>query len=326
VHCLPTIERLGSQRGKIAAWQQQITASASHLQRGTHTTMGDEPSIHDLTAALRDFAAERQWEQVHTPKNLVLALIGEVGELAAIFRWLEPAQSAEVMADAATRQHVEDEIADVFGYVLRLADVLGVSLSGALVAKLDRNAGRYSIGQAPGNSAKQPTFAAKATKLRESSGHREAEAGRAVASHPGAYAVRLRRTELRSLIDLYYRGQANQNVLKRCAAALNSGGNRTVADSVVVSLSVSQRDILLEATTGRRVPGLGDLVPLLKSRLDEMPPPPQRSRLGGASTTQKAAATKSKLARKGTRAKKANRKSTSVWTVSGGLPTLGRRR
>ncbi|MGO9288233.1 MAG: nucleotide pyrophosphohydrolase [Polyangia bacterium] len=117
--------------------------------------MSEERSILELTEALRKFAADRQWERYHTPKNLVMALTGELGELAEIFQWLEPDQCAAAVADSATRKHIEEELADVFGYLLRLADVLGVSLSDALVAKMESNAGRYSIERSRGNPLKQ---------------------------------------------------------------------------------------------------------------------------------------------------------------------------
>lgn len=117
--------------------------------------VSEEKSILELTEALRTFAAEREWQPYHTPKNLIMALTGELGELAEIFQWLEPDQCVVAMADSATRKHIEEELADVFGYLLRLADVLGVSLSDALVAKMESNASRYSIERSRGNALKQ---------------------------------------------------------------------------------------------------------------------------------------------------------------------------
>ncbi len=117
--------------------------------------MSKERSIPELTDALRKFAADREWERFHTSKNLIMALTGELGELAEIFQWLEPEECSAAMADSATRKHVEEELADVFGYLLRLADVLGVSLSDALAAKMESNAERYSIERSRGNALKQ---------------------------------------------------------------------------------------------------------------------------------------------------------------------------
>jgi dCTP diphosphatase len=99
--------------------------------------------IADLQRQLREFAAERDWEQFHSPKNLVMALTGEVGELTELFQWLTPEQSARVMDDAADADKVRDELADVLAYLLRLSDVLGVDLEGALAAKIIKNAAKY---------------------------------------------------------------------------------------------------------------------------------------------------------------------------------------
>jgi NTP pyrophosphatase (non-canonical NTP hydrolase) len=99
--------------------------------------------IADLQRQLREFAAERDWEQFHSPKNLVMALTGEVGELTELFQWLTPEASARVMDDAADAVKVRDELADVLAYLLRLSDVLGVDLEGALAAKIIKNAAKY---------------------------------------------------------------------------------------------------------------------------------------------------------------------------------------
>jgi dCTP diphosphatase len=100
-------------------------------------------SIISLQRELRDFAVERDWEQFHSPKNLVMALAGEVGELTEIFQWLTPEESADVMVQAASATRVRDEIADVLAYLLRLADVLDVDLEAALADKIVKNASKY---------------------------------------------------------------------------------------------------------------------------------------------------------------------------------------
>ena len=79
--------------------------------------------------------------------------------------------------------------------------------------------------------------------------------------------VRLRRTELKCLIDLYYRGRTDNELLKTCARALQVGQDRKAPGSVAFKLSSAQRDTLLAATYGRRAPGLGDLSSTLKRAL-----------------------------------------------------------
>lgn len=111
-------------------------------------------SISDLQAQLRLFAVEREWEQFHNPKNLVMALTGEVGELTEIFQWLTAAQAAEIMSAPARADRVREEIADVFGYVLRLADVLAIDLEDVLRAKIAVNDVKYPVEKARGSAAK----------------------------------------------------------------------------------------------------------------------------------------------------------------------------
>lgn len=100
-------------------------------------------TIEDLTLALRQFAADRQWEPFHTPKNLAMAIAGEAGELLAELQWLTPAESASLTADQ--RKAVAAEMADVLIYLCRLADVLGVDLLDAAHAKVAVNAERFPI-------------------------------------------------------------------------------------------------------------------------------------------------------------------------------------
>jgi NTP pyrophosphatase (non-canonical NTP hydrolase) len=110
--------------------------------------------IEELTARIRVFAQERDWEQFHTPKNLAMALAGEVGELLAELQWLTPEQSAAVMQDKTLGPRVRAEIGDVTIYLLRLADVLGIDLVQAGADKLDEAARRYTVGAARGSAAK----------------------------------------------------------------------------------------------------------------------------------------------------------------------------
>jgi NTP pyrophosphatase (non-canonical NTP hydrolase) len=109
-----------------------------------------------LQERVRRFAEERDWGQFHTPKNLTMALAGEVGEVIEHFQWLTPAESAEVMADPATARAVADELADVLIYLVRLGDVLGVDLLDAADRKLAENAERYPAERARGSAAKAP--------------------------------------------------------------------------------------------------------------------------------------------------------------------------
>jgi NTP pyrophosphatase (non-canonical NTP hydrolase) len=102
-------------------------------------------SLDELRSRLREFAAARDWEQFHTPKNLAMALSAEVGELTALFQWLTPEQSLVAMRDEDRAAEIEDELADVLLYLIQLADGLGVDLLAAGEAKIDRNETRFPV-------------------------------------------------------------------------------------------------------------------------------------------------------------------------------------
>src|SRR5690349_10790113 len=111
-------------------------------------------SVAELTARVRAFAQERHWEQFHTPKNLAMALAGEVGELLAELQWLTPEQSAAVMDDPELGPRVRAELGDVTVYLVRLADVLGIDLVQAALDKLEEAGRRYTVEAALGSPAK----------------------------------------------------------------------------------------------------------------------------------------------------------------------------
>lgn len=99
--------------------------------------------VKALDAALARFARARRWESYHSPKNLAMALTGEVGELVEIFQWLTEEQSRSVAQDPETAEAVRDELADVLIYLVELAAALGVDLNEAVNAKLVKNALKY---------------------------------------------------------------------------------------------------------------------------------------------------------------------------------------
>ncbi|MFC4277128.1 nucleotide pyrophosphohydrolase [Achromobacter aloeverae] len=111
-------------------------------------------NVRPLATALEQFAADRDWTQFHSPKNLVMALTGEVGELTEIFQWLTEAQSRDAGKDPRTAQAVKDELADVQLYLVRLASVLGVDLNEAVQQKLQKNAQKYPVDKARGSNKK----------------------------------------------------------------------------------------------------------------------------------------------------------------------------
>jgi dCTP diphosphatase len=103
-----------------------------------------------LRDAVRRFAAERDWEQFHSPKNLSMGLAVEAGELMEHFLWLEGDASRRIKNDPARLGQVADEMADVAVYLLNLANTLDIDLSDAIQAKIAKNALKYPAEQYKG--------------------------------------------------------------------------------------------------------------------------------------------------------------------------------
>ena len=109
-------------------------------------------TLDTLRDTIRAFAAERDWQQFHTPKNLVMALSVEASELMEHFQWLTTEQSTTL--DTTKRNEVAQELADVLIYLVRLSDVLGVDLAAAAQEKIRINAAKYPVEKAKGLAAK----------------------------------------------------------------------------------------------------------------------------------------------------------------------------
>ncbi|MGA5321627.1 nucleotide pyrophosphohydrolase [Streptomyces seoulensis] len=107
--------------------------------------MTEHPDLAGLQRRLTEFAAARDWQPFHTPKNLASALSVEAAELVEIFQWLTPEQSATVMSDPTTAHRVTDEVADVLAYLLQFCQVLNIDPLAALAAKIERNEGRFPV-------------------------------------------------------------------------------------------------------------------------------------------------------------------------------------
>lgn len=108
--------------------------------------------LRDLRDALRRFAAERDWDQFHSPKNLAAALSVEAAELLERFQWLTEDESRTL--DPGGLAAVREEMADVMLYLIRLADKLEVDLIAAAREKIALNAGKYPVDRARGSSRK----------------------------------------------------------------------------------------------------------------------------------------------------------------------------
>lgn len=117
-------------------------------------TAGRSNDLALLGELVRKFAYEREWQKYHNPRSLILALMGELGELAELFQWRTDEEAAQLMQDSELASRVTEELADVFGYLLQFADVVRVNLGEALEAKIRLNEERYPAHLARGNARK----------------------------------------------------------------------------------------------------------------------------------------------------------------------------
>ena len=105
-----------------------------------------------LLTVIREFARERDWEQFHRPKNLAMALSVEASEVVELFQWLTPEQCERL--SPKRRAALADELADVYVYLLKLAERFDVDLELAALAKMKKNARKYPIAKSRGSARK----------------------------------------------------------------------------------------------------------------------------------------------------------------------------
>ncbi|XP_007988242.1 dCTP pyrophosphatase 1 [Chlorocebus sabaeus] len=113
-----------------------------------------EPTLEDIRRLHAEFAAERDWEQFHQPRNLLLALVGEVGELAELFQWKTDGEPGPQGWSPRERLALQEELSDVLIYLVALAARCRVDLPLAVLSKMDINRRRYPAHLARSSSRK----------------------------------------------------------------------------------------------------------------------------------------------------------------------------
>ena len=116
----------------------------------------DQDSLDNLKARLQDFAKDRDWDQFHSPKNLSMALIAEAAELIEHFQWLTQEQSSNLPDDKL--KQVEQELADILIYLVRIADKLDIDLIEAANKKVDMNKLKYPSSRVKGSARKYSEY------------------------------------------------------------------------------------------------------------------------------------------------------------------------
>jgi len=112
--------------------------------------------MKELLEQIKRFNKERDWEQYHSPKNLVLALMVEVAEVAEKFQWLTEQESQELSSEKL--KEITEELGDVLIYLVNLADKLNIDLVKAARDKLAKNAKKYPADQVRGSSRKYTEY------------------------------------------------------------------------------------------------------------------------------------------------------------------------
>lgn len=108
-----------------------------------------------LAQELQRFSTEREWDPFHTPKNIASALSVEASELLEIFQWTRGQHDwSEIDENAAVRDHVEEEVADILLYLIRFASLANIDLQQAALKKISKNAVKYPVARSKGSDKK----------------------------------------------------------------------------------------------------------------------------------------------------------------------------
>lgn len=111
-------------------------------------------TVNELINKVKAFCEERDWDQFHNPKDLAIGISTEANELLDIFRFKSIDDIDEIMSNKEKREHVEEELADVFFFVLRFAQMNHIDLKDALEMKIEKNARKYPADKVKGKNIK----------------------------------------------------------------------------------------------------------------------------------------------------------------------------
>ncbi|XP_001636971.3 dCTP pyrophosphatase 1 [Nematostella vectensis] len=120
-------------------------------------------SLEDIRQKQNKFASEREWDQFHSPRNLLLAMVGEVGEVAELFQWKGEVKDGLEDWSEKERTHLGQELSDVLIYLVRLAEKCHVDLPSVVVQKIALNEKKYPVELVKGSSKKYTEYASKTT-------------------------------------------------------------------------------------------------------------------------------------------------------------------
>ena len=119
------------------------TLAVGSAAQGSGSILAGVSDLTEIRDAARTFISERDWQQFQDPKSVLLALVGEVGELAELLQWLPADEARDRLHEEPLHTRVAEEMADVLVYLVGLADQCGVDLGSAALAKVAASADKY---------------------------------------------------------------------------------------------------------------------------------------------------------------------------------------
>ena len=114
--------------------------------------------LDEFVSRINQFALDRDWGQFHSVRNLILALVGEVGELAEILQWVPDEKVEEFLSNSNNQSRFDEEFADILIYILRIASIRGIDIEAALNKKLEVNEEKYPVEKSTGSAKKYTDF------------------------------------------------------------------------------------------------------------------------------------------------------------------------
>lgn len=120
--------------------------------------MTDILNIDELKKTLVNFSKRRKWEKFHSPKNLAMAMAGEMGELLELFQWLTEKESFQVKNNPSCKEKVAYELADILLYAVHIASQLDINLNTAIFNKIAINNKKYPVNKVKGSAKKYTEY------------------------------------------------------------------------------------------------------------------------------------------------------------------------
>ena len=111
-------------------------------------------NFDEIDGLIKQFSVHRDWDQFHTPKNLLIALIAEMGELSEVVLWKSDQDLEKYLLSGEGKEKISEEIADVAIYLIRLCQKLNINLLEIIQSKMDKNNAKYPVDKSKGNSKK----------------------------------------------------------------------------------------------------------------------------------------------------------------------------